>query len=72
MVGGVKKWEGGKLWEDGKVGGWKIFSFLSCVFGWRSGKLGGWKTFLFGWREKEEDGKCNLYKLTIMPLLHNM
>ena len=65
MVGGVKKW------EDEKMGEWKIFSFPSCVFGWRSGKLRGWKTFLFGWREKEEDGKCNLYKLTIMPLLHN-
>ena len=54
------------------MGGWKILSFPSCVFGWRSGKLEGWKTFLFDWREKEEDGKCNLNKLTIMPLLHNI
>ena len=58
--------------EDGKVEGWKIFSFPSCVFGWRGGKVGGWKTLLFGWREKEKDEKCNLYKLTIIPLLHNM
>ena len=50
---------------------WKIFSFPSCVFGWRGGKVGGWKILLFGWREKGNDGKCNLYKLTIIPLLHN-
>ena len=42
LVGGVKKW------EDGKVGGWQIFSFPSCVFGWRGEKVGGWKTLLFG------------------------
>ena len=71
MDGGVEKWEDGKLWEDGKVGGWKIFSFPSCVFGWRGGKVGGWKTLLFGWGEKGKDEKCNLYKLTIIPLLHN-
>ena len=58
--------------EDGKVGEWKIFSFPSCVFGWRGGKVGGWKTLLFGWREKGKDKKCNLYKLTIILLLHNM
>ena len=23
--------------------------------------MGGWKTLLFGWREKENDEKCNLY-----------
>ena len=67
LVGGVKKWENGKL-----VRGQKIFSFLSCVFGWRSGKVGGWKTFLFDWREKWEDRKCSLYKLTIMSLLYNI
>ena len=48
----MEKWEDGKLWKDGKVGGWKIFSFPSYVFGWRGGKVGGWKTLLFGWREK--------------------
>ena len=47
---------------------WKIFGFPSCVFGWRGGKVGGWKTFLFGWREKREDEKCSLYKLTIISL----
>ena len=66
LDGGVEKW------EDGKVGRWKIFSFLSCVFGWRGGKVEGWKTLLFSWREKWKDEKCNLYKLTIIPLLHNM
>ena len=54
------------------MGGWKIFNFPSYVFGWMGGKVGGWKTFLFGWREKGKDEKCNLYKLTIIPLLHNM
>ena len=58
-------------WEDGKVKGQKKFSFPSCVFDWRGGKVGGWKTFLFGWKEKRDDGKCNLYKLTIMSLLYN-
>ena len=53
------------------MGEWKIFIFPSCVFGWRGGKVGGWKTLLFGWREKKNDGKYNLYKLTIIPLLHN-
>ena len=58
-------------WEDRKVRGQKRFGFLSCVFGWRCGKAGGQKTFLFGWREKWEDGKCSLYKLTIISLLYN-
>ena len=26
---------------------------------------------MFGWREKVEDRKCSLYKLTIMSLLYN-
>ena len=34
-------------------------------------KVRGWKTFLFGWKEKWENEKCNLYKLTIMSLLSN-
>ena len=70
-------------WKSRKVGGWKIvegwktgmmkniqFSLL-CVW-LKGGKMGGWKTLLFGWREKGKDGKYNLYKLTIIPLLHNM
>ena len=71
LVGGVEKWEDRKLWNDGKVERWKIFSFPSYVFGWKGGKVWGWKTLLFGWREKRKDEKCNLYKLTIIPLLHN-
>ena len=67
MVRSVEKWEDGKLWNDGKY-----LVFPSCVFGWRGGKVERWKTLLFGWREKWKDGKCNLYKLTIIPLLHNM
>ena len=54
------------------MGVWKIFSFPSCVFGWRGGKVGEWKTLLFGCREKGKDKKYNLYKLTMIPLLHNM
>ena len=54
MDGGVEKWEDGKLWEDGKAGGWKIFSFPSYVFGWRGGKVGWWKTLLFLVGEKKE------------------
>ena len=53
------------------MGGSKRFGFPSCVFGWRGEKVGGWKTFLLGWREKGEDEKCSLYKLTIMSLLYN-
>ena len=48
-------------WEDGK---YLVFPLVCLV--------GGWKTLLFGWREKWKDEKCNLYKLTIIPLLHNM
>ena len=51
--------------------GWKRFDFLLYVFGWRGGKLEWWKKILFGWREKWEDEKCSLYKLTIMSLLYN-
>ena len=47
MVEGVEKWKDGKFLEDGKVRGWKIFSFPSCVFGWKGGKVRGWKTLLF-------------------------
>ena len=54
------------------MGRWKIFSFPSCVFGLRGEKVRGWKTLLFDWREKWKDEKYNLYKLTIIPLLHNM
>ena len=39
LVGGVKKWEDRKLWNDGKVERWKIFSFPSYVFGWKGGKV---------------------------------
>ena len=65
-------WRGGKVGGWKIMGGWKIFSFLSYVFGWKGGKVGEWKTLLFGWREKWKDGKCNLYKLTIIRLVHNM
>ena len=41
------------------------------MFGWKGGKVREWKTLLFGKREKRNDGKYNLYKLTIIPLLHN-
>ena len=34
LVGGVEKWDDGKL-----VRGYKIFGFPSCVFGWRGRKL---------------------------------
>ena len=53
-----------KKWENIK---YLIFPFVCLVEGmekWKSGKL--------GWREKRKDGKCNLYELTIIPLLHNM
>ena len=54
------------------MGEWKIsgrmeniwFSLVCLVGG--GVKVGGWKTFLFGWREKWEDGKYSLYKLTII------
>ena len=68
-------------WLCGKLGGWKISGRMKKLedrkyivfrmFGWRDGKVGGWKTFLFGWKEKWEDRKCSLYKLTIITLLHN-
>ena len=66
LVGGVEKWKDEKLvggWKSGKTE--KIWFSLMCVW------LEGWKIFLFGWREKEEGEKCNLYKLTIMFFLYN-
>ena len=37
------------------------------MFGWKGGKVREWKILLFGKREKKNDGKYNLYKLTIIP-----
>ena len=57
---GVEKWEDGKLWEDRKVGRWKIFNFPSCVFGLRGGKVEGWKSGRvensFVWLERKMEG----------------
>ena len=53
-------------WENRKD---LVFPHVCLVGGVE--KWEGGKTFLFGWREKEEDGKCSLYKLTIIPLLYN-
>ena len=50
------------------MGGWKICNFPSRVFGWRGEKVEERKTLLFGWKKKGNDGKCNLYKLTIIPV----
>ena len=70
----MEEWKSGRMencgrmemWEDGK---YLVFPLVCLVGGV---KVGGWKTLLFGWREKWKDEKCNLYKLTIIPLLHNM
>ena len=53
--------------EDGK---YLVFSFVCLVGGvekWKDGKL-----FCLVGEKKGKDVKCNLYKLTIIPLLHNM
>ena len=65
-------------WRSGKVGGWKsgrmenivVFPLMCLVGGvekWEDKKL-----FCFVGEKKGKDGKCNLCKLTIIPLLHNM
>ena len=72
MFQGVFGWRGEKVGGQKIVRGWKIFSFPSYVFGWRGEKVGEQKTLLFDWREKQKDGKCNLYKLTIISLIHNI
>ena len=71
-------------WKSGKVGGWKIVEGwksermenivvfpLMCLVGgvekWEDRKL-----FCLVGEKKGNDGKCNLCKLTIIPLLHNM
>ena len=33
LDGRVEKWEDGKLWEDGNMGRWKIFSFPFIYMG---------------------------------------
>ena len=65
-------------WRSGKVGGWKsgrmenivVFPLMCLVGGvekWEDKKL-----FCFVGEKKGKDGKCNLCKLTIIPLLHNI
>ena len=54
-------------WNDGK---YLVFSLVCLVGGvekWKDEKL-----FCLVGEKKGKDGKCNLYKLTIIPLLHNM
>ena len=57
-------------WKSGRME--NIWFSILCVWleGWKSGRVENF--FFFGWREKGNDEKCNLYKLTIIPLLHNM
>ena len=50
-------------WEDIKD------LVFSRVFSWMDGKVEIWNFFLFGWGEKWEDRKYNLYKFTFIPLL---
>ena len=50
-------------WDDRKV---LVFPYVCLVGGMKKWGGGVWKTLLFGWREKWEDEKCNLYELTIM------
>ena len=57
LVGGVKKWKDRKWWEDGKVREYKIFYFLSFLFGWE-------------WKSGEME-KVSLYKFTYTYLLKN-
>ena len=59
-------------WENEKYLVFPLVCLVGGVEKWRGGKVEGWKTLLFGWRKKGNDGKCNLYKLTIILLLHNM
>ena len=54
-------------WKNRKYLVFPLVCLVEGVEKWKGGK-----TLLFDWKEKWEDGKCNLYKLTIIPLLHNM
>ena len=54
-------------WEDRK----DLISPHVCLVGGME-KLEGGKLFYLVEKKKWEDRKCSLYKLTIIPLLHNM
>ena len=68
----MKNCEKMEKWEDRKYLVFPLVCLVGGVEKWKGGKVEGWKTLLFGCRKKGNDGKCNLYKLIIIPLLHNI
>ena len=71
----LEEWKNGRLENCGRMEKWEDRNYLVfplvCLVGgvekWECGKL----FYLVG-EKKGKDGKCNIYKLTIIPLLHNM
>ena len=71
----MEEWKSGRMencgkmekWEDGKYLVFPLMCLVRGVEKWEDKKL-----FCFVGEKKGKDGKCNLYKLTIKPLLHNM
>ena len=55
-------------WEDRK----DLISLYVCLVGGVEKQEGGKLFYLVEKKKKWEDRKCSLYKLTIIPLLHNM
>ena len=56
-----------EMWEDGKYLVFPLVCLVGVVEKWEGGKL-----FCLVGEKNWKDEKCNLYKLTIIPLLHNM
>ena len=52
------------------VGDRRDFIFPLSVFGWEEGNMKGYKINFFGWEEKRDNKKINLYKFTLIPLLY--
>ena len=54
-------------WENRKYLTFPLVCLVGEMEKWDVGKL-----FCLVGKKKMKDGKCNLYKLTIIPLLNNM
>ena len=65
----MEEWKSGRIekWEDGK---YLVFPLMCLVGGVK--KWEGRKLFYLAGEKKGKDEKCNLCKLTTIPLLHNM
>ena len=66
----MEEWKSGRMKNCGRMENIAVFPFMCLVGGvekWEDKKL-----FCLVREKNRNDGKCNLCKFTIIPLLHNM